>query len=373
MASISASSPVAASQNNAVSNDLFSMSLRSGKKIKYNPALNKRYRKSPLQKTEVDTSASLQKRYLANLPRQLIGHVGKFLDAKSALSFTAVNTTLRGLQKTIFIGGDFPVTEILRKAKGKLSHIPPRLRQVIGDKEVTHSIRALDLHGIDMKEPALSELLALFTGLTELNLERCNLDNSSLKSLKVLSGVKKLNVSNNNKISDSGIEFLICHINVHELALRNLGLSNRSLEYISRTLHRLNDLDISNNNRITDDGIQYLSKFTNLERLNLAWCRQVNKFDILASITTLRTLTLGGIYLNEEETKPLVKLCQLAKLTLQDCSGLSARSVDLIGTLPNLRELDLEEIHLQDSVMIRLGELRNITKLNIIDCQVTYG
>lgn len=372
MVSVSNSSSNLVSQNNVVSND---MVLRSGRKIKYNPALNKRYSKKIVHpKAEENRQPpSLKKRCLTDFSSQLVVSIGQFLDAKSMIAFT-LSKSLQESRRRMLRGSDTQVTEILRKAKGKLDQIPPHILKDLQAKDVATSIKALDLHGIDMSGSLLTDLLALFPALTDLNLEGSNLDDSSLKALQALADLRKLNIGNNNKITPERLDLLLCHKNLCSLGLRRLGLNNTILEAITKALPGVKDLDISHNGHLTQTALQHIVKLE-LERLNLSWCRQITGLELLSSIKELKNLTLGGIVLNDEEMKPIVKLIGLTKLSLEDCttSHLTEEGIQLFGSMPNLKELSLTGLDIQGNAFRKLLEHKNIITLHLDDTNVFSG
>lgn len=109
------------------------------------------------------------------------------------------------------------------------------------------------------------------------------------------------------------------------------------------------------------DGIECLTKLIELH-LNNNFC--LTSVDQLANLTTLTVLNLQYCRMIEN-AQQLSKLTNLSSLNLANCQGI--QSVDSFSTLMNLTDLNLEECFLLQNVD-GLSKLTNITKLNLAHC-----
>jgi len=169
-------------------------------------------------------------------------------------------------------------------------------------------------------DAAFAEVVRL-TGLKKLSLSGGSLTGESLQKLETLTLLEELSLIDT-ITSDSDLASLCQKLKkLRRLTLRRLNnLSDQGLEAF-HTLKELRNLALLNLS-IGEAGLDTVSSLSSLRALDLRGCNQLRPEDyqLLAKMTALTDLKIGGASVNAEVLRMIASLPNLTSLTVEDTS-----------------------------------------------------
>jgi hypothetical protein len=334
------------------------MVLRSGKKVTYTEYKGRKVTKALTSNSQQPPNNPSK---LTELPPELLELITSFAVNKDtpktyfAEQNNALFTTCKQfnqMELDFYPANNGLVTEVLRKAKGKINRIPANLRAKL-DK-VRKTITALDLHNIPIRVRDIRHIVEFFPELRKLNLSGCEIFADTVTPLVQLKHLEELNLN------------------------FNFYLSNTDLLTITK-IKTLKWLDISRSTFITGCGLYTLIKLKKLEHLRLCSLKHLTDegLSFVRKLEGVKTLHLSGSdRITSDGIKQLKQLKKLEELSLSYMQkAITTVTMQTLSQCTTLKKLDLSNCeNLKDKHLLRLHVLTNLTHLDVTGCsEVTPG
>ena len=274
----------------------------------------------------------------------------------------------------------------------------------------------LHLSGCGITDQTVSRITS-FTLLKQLDISYNPITDEGLRHLTNLQHLYVLDVSANSKIRDLGIRFLVPLSSLKNLKLGYTGVSDSVIPYLFH-FQELCDLDMSFcsnitwenicvdnlsllknmnlwhcnvtndalgcisviqslcslnirwNNSVTEKGLKHLSNLRNLKKLYISYCSDVG-VSYIAALTLLTTLHLDRANITDVSISHLLQLHNLSELDVNDCKGLTGKSISQLSSLKALTTLSLINCGLTDGTISYIGDILSLECLNLQGNQFT--
>jgi Leucine-rich repeat (LRR) protein len=209
--------------------------------------------------------------------------------------------------------------------KFTITHVEIR-REGLDQKSITTAdlgvIEALsDVTELGLRGPAVTDVIfekiKAFRHLGTLTIEGAKITAASYAILPTLPELRDLRLSGLGT-SDEGIKTIGQCRKIERLSLANLPISDEALSSVGK-LPALQELDLSNLNKLTSTGIAFLVECRSLRRLNLSGFRLSSSvIEAVGRCTGLESLTLSGNPVKDDQIAGLSALNKLHTLNLSN-------------------------------------------------------
>lgn len=218
--------------------------------------------------------------------------------------------------------------------------------------ELLSKVETLDLDGQLINNISDVVSIKTLTGLKQLNIANNDIEDSSF--LSTLLDLEELNISNNLISSIASISYLT--------NLVKLDVSFNNIDNISdfTYLSRLQELNIGSND-ITN--IRSLSALYDLTALDMSY--NAISSDTIDAISGLSELVSLNVAYTSISSTTIQSLSYIGKITSLDLSGLTASISDYTNKLLNVEELSLNDCSLSSNDIVALGLFKNLETLNV--------
>ncbi|MBS1990438.1 MAG: protein kinase [Cyanobacteria bacterium SZAS LIN-3] len=238
----------------------------------------------------------------------------------------------------------------------------------------TPSVRSLSLEKMDgLTEKGLARLSAL-KSLRNLNLAGTGITLSGLKIVSQLN-LQSLVLDNNSEVSDTGLFYVSSIASLEHLSLKKTAITDIGLKHLSR-LRQLNFLILSENSRITDTGVRNLNpEGSKLESLSLRSCNvDDDVVPELLKFEKLRNLILSD---NANVSTACVKPLEQSHRKWSNLGlayiSLSTVAVQRLARIDCLLSLDVSGAYLNDKAIAALSTMHHLKSIYLAGCSLADG
>jgi hypothetical protein len=213
--------------------------------------------------------------------------------------------------------------------------------------KVLTNLKHLDLTKNFLTTDSL-KIMSGFNNLKNLCLIECELQESDISNLKLLTKLEEIDFFRAKNITD--------------LSLATLG-----------TMTHLKKLGLSRT-KITNHGLSHLTSLTSCIQLDISECGRINSEGLtkLCTLTNLQSLDLSElIHLNNKFLKQLSSLENLNVLCLSRCGGIGNNGIKYVGAnFKHLEMLFLDDIPITDIGVSYLSALTSLNTLSLNSCDI---
>lgn len=228
------------------------------------------------------------------------------------------------------------------------------------DPEHCSQVKRLNLSKLPINEGFFLQLSVRTPHLQSLNLTECNdITDEDIQFINQFSQLERLILSECEQVTSQCLRGLPALSGLRELNLMGCSIDDDDLENL-KNFPRLETLNLRYCVFLTGEGLKHLKNLTELRNLNLAKCSAITSRDLqhIASLTNLETLNLSRTFPSITHGIPsLIQLTKLKNLSLTGCEKLTYENLKtLLNSLRRLETLNIsycEKITPEDQAALK--------------------
>jgi internalin A len=213
------------------------------------------------------------------------------------------------------------------------------------------------------------QMLQKLPGLRELSLKETNITSVGLANLRAMPELRALLLAGST-VNDETLRDIQSLSSVEQLQLILTDVTSDGLSHVGK-LDRLRHLDILDNPKVDDKGLEQLALLPNLESLGL-WRNNFTGKGIqyLRGLTHLKRLRLNVAGLDRSSMESISMLSELQLLDLA-YTQVDDDGLEHVASLSQLQELNLTGTPVTDDGVGHLIRLKNLVRLELSGTLVT--
>ncbi|CAN0159865.1 unnamed protein product [Ascophyllum nodosum] len=234
---------------------------------------------------------------------------------------------------------------------------------------MSKSVRTLNLAETAVRDEEVQTMSRELTGLTALNLDRCDVGDTSLRALSSMTQLERLNLADTG-VTDAGMVHLATLTRLKDLNLFFCSISDSGLTSLT-TLTGLKRLNLDTRD-VGDAGMVQLTSLRLLETLDV-FSSSVTDSGVAEGLSWLPSLTSLEICSGRLTDRGLLHLSRVRTLTRLNVSqnqGITAAGLRYIGSMTRLRELNLSSCSITPASLDSLAGLVKLESLAVFGCRL---
>lgn len=283
---------------------------------------------------------------------------------------------LMHLEKLILNGAKTPpsIFDALIQLK-KLKHLEfersAPTKDQLGKLKSLPNLTFLQLFRADLSDEAV-EVISTFPALQQLRCGQTRIGDSALSHLRNLKTLRALDLSDCNRVSDTGLAYLAESPELSFLKVWGPQITDSGMDSIGR-MTKLKVLGL-NDTAVTDGGIQKLAGLKQLTEIHLFRTSVSDQgIEILSQLPEMLQMNLRDTKISDLAIASLATLPKLEKLDLSETNspGFTDAAAPYFAKMKNLKQLNLWTTRTSDTVLSAIVGLQQLSWLNLDNTAIT--
>ena len=196
----------------------------------------------------------------------------------------------------------------------------------------------------------------------ELRLVKAQLSDDDLVYLKDLTFLRKLDVGQNDDITDAGLKHLSKLTNLEVLVIHDTGITDAGLAHL-KGMKKLSSIWMGGTD-FADEGLAYLKNMKHLTALQVPGTSITDAGFEQFKDRKFREIDLSGTRITDKSLSHIGRMTDLRTLRLAN-TDVTESGLDNLVNLTNLKELDLSGLEVTDQWLKNLKNLENLWGLTL--------